>query len=181
MVGIPITISTPGLHTHVATDLPEYPFVNSFEHPSSGLAIRPSMVSQSTQTDIEDFDISPLLGKHSPAHSRPTSPSRSPAHQGWVKQIRTRLRSPHSQHQDSTATDPSSGLLLAPPESDPPKRPATPSADLYRGQPEASFGMTFETHENACMRKAKPDPCAFKYEDQKHHMMMDWLERRGTW
>lgn len=183
MAEIPITIVTPGLHTHKATDVPEYPFGNlSTESPVSVTNIRPGMTSHSTQTDIEDFEGPSFARRQSPIHSRSTSQTRKPAHhQSWAEQIRTRLASPHSHQDTHLATDAAGHPLLAPPGQETPKRPATPRADLYRGQEEASFGMTFDGAQNVHMRKAKPTPCAFKYEDQKHRMMMDWLERRGTY
>lgn len=77
------------------------------------------------------------------------------------------------------AVDQSGRNLLAPPAIETPQRPTTPAADLYRGQSEENFGMTFDDTDHAHFRKAaKPAACAFSYEDQKHKMMMNWLERR---
>lgn len=183
MVDIPITISTPGFHTHIATETSEYPFASTPPSPeeiSYIIPVQPSVISHATQTDIEDFGVQISPKRQSPVHSRAGSQSRKPAHQSWAEQIRVRLASPHSDHHTPLATDPAGHSLLAPPGSETPVRPATPRADLYKGQTEASFGMTFEAHDDAHMRKSKPIPCAFSYEDQKHRMMMDWLERRGT-
>lgn len=182
MAEIPITIVTPGLHIHKATEIAEYPFTDlTSESPVGVTAIRPSMISHATQTDIEDFEAPTFTKRQSPIHSRSTSQTRKPAHhQSWAEQIRTHLSSPHSHQQTPPATDAAGHPLLAPPGLEAEKRPATPRADLYRGQEEASFGMTFDGAQHVYTRKAKPTPCAFKYEDQKHRMMMDWLERRGT-
>jgi len=181
MTGIPITIITPGLHTHQAQEVPEYPFtISSSESPVPISLNQPNMISHSTQTDIEDFESSSFGRRQSPSHSRSTSQTRKPAHhQSWAEQIRTHLTNPHSNQQTPLATDAAGHPLLAPPGLDIPRRPATPRADLYKGQQEATFGMTFEGSQNVHMRRAKPTPCVFNHEDQKHRMMMDWLEKRG--
>lgn len=180
MAHIPITVSTPGLHTHPVKDLPEYPFANlPTESPIPVTHILPSMTSQSTQTDIEDFE-SKFGRRQSPNHSRSASQTRRPAHHPtWAEQIRTRLASPHSYQHAPPATDALGHPLLAPPGLETPIRPGTPSADLYKGQKEESFGMTFDNNQHVHMHRPKPVPCAFKYEDQKHRMMMDWLGKGG--
>lgn len=180
MVDIPIIVSTPGLHTHAASQPPEYPFGQCSSTRPSPLTIRPKVISHATQTDIED-DPPVSARRQSPINSRSSSRSRNPIHQAWTEPIHLRLSSPHSHHHHQGAVDLSGRPLLNAPGIETPKRPATPRADLYKGQAEENFGMTFERKEDIHMRKAKPTPCAFSYEDQKHRMTMDWLERRGTW
>ena len=82
----------------------------------------------------------------------------------------------HTSHaRDPTSTYPSSTSLEIP------QRPMTPRADLYHGQTSANFGMTFEKRSATGWRnESKPPSCANNYEDQKHRMMMKWLERRDT-
>jgi hypothetical protein len=68
--------------------------------------------------------------------------------------------------------------MLAP-SNEPVQRATTPAADLYKGQSESDFGMTFDHHTVPhLLRAAKPKACAYSYEDQKHRMLMDWVERR---
>ena len=191
MVDIPIIISTPGLHSHAAQVGLEYPFTgtptcdikgaNNPGLPLQGDATLPKMISHATQTDPEE-EQSPRtsLRGQSPDHSRSSSRSRkSPS---WAEQLLNRLSGNPAIHRPFTpvAVDASGRPLLAAPAIETPLRPTTPRADLYKGQSEANFGMTFEGAQKVHFRKGnKPTVCAHSYEDQKHRMMMDWLERRG--
>lgn len=188
MVEIPILVSTPGLHTLPAQE--EYYFTQTAASEDQTTNPRRSPVetpvavkvnvSHLRQTDAKDPSTKRATPPQmqSPAHSRSSSRTRSSKPRvSWAEQLRTRLSSPHSQT-PSVAVDPSGRALLAAPV-ETPQRPTTPAADLYRGQNEGNFGMTFDDTDHAHFRKAaKPTACAYSYEDRKHRMMMDWLERR---
>ena len=190
LVDIPIIISSPDLHSHIEKDAPEYPFTDSSASDAEGAgpgpplpkeAIAPKMISHATQTDPEDEQSSPhiSLRGQSPNHSRSSSHSRkSPS---WAEQLLNRLSGSQTNHRPTApvAVDASGRPLLAAPGNETPLRPTTPRADLYKGQSEANFGMTFEGAQKMHFRRVnKPAVCAHSYEDQKHRMMMDWLERR---
>ncbi|EXJ81119.1 hypothetical protein A1O3_07407 [Capronia epimyces CBS 606.96] len=191
MVEIPILVSTPGLQTVELDNAGEY-FQTQPQRTAGEQAGQPTtapavaeaateMVTQATQTAAEDEDSrrgSPK--KQSPSHSRSESRSggRSPTHHSWAESLRQRLASPHSRFHSPTAIDASGRTMLAPGK-DAVQRPTTPAADLYKGQSESNFGMTFE-HGSVphILRAARPKTCAYSYEDQKHRMLMDWVERR---
>ncbi|KIX02593.1 uncharacterized protein Z518_08534 [Rhinocladiella mackenziei CBS 650.93] len=182
-VDIPIIVSTPGLHCHAETGPSEYPFASTTgTHAENCTPLdpaRPTMISHATQTDPEEETSSRFSPKkQSPVHSRSPSNSRKP-HGSWAEQLLSRLSSPHSHH-GPVAVDAAGRPLLTAPGVETPKRPTTPRADLYKGQSDANFGMTFENSGDVHFRKAnKPTASPYSYEDQKHRMMMDWLERRA--
>ncbi|KIW67288.1 hypothetical protein PV04_06553 [Phialophora macrospora] len=132
------------------------------------------LVSEGTQTDLPDEK--PIICD-SPTYSHNDSPPARTPFGVWADHFHHHhLLGPHSCRQAIAAES-----LLAPPGADLPHRPMTPRADLYNGQTSANFGMTFggrpAPHWRSC---SKPATCPNTYEDQKHRMMMNWLERRGT-
>ncbi|KIW20010.1 hypothetical protein PV08_00585 [Exophiala spinifera] len=184
MVDVTITLSTPGLHTAPVDEAVEYPFEGESDTRTQQAAppetaTRSNMVCHTTQTDPLDDEMVTRV-KSSTGRSRSPSPSRKPrALKAWTEQIRNRLSSPQ-RHRVGPVTIDSTGIHLAPPTSESPLRPATPAADLYRGQEDGNFGMTFEQPDHPHLRKGrKPLFCHQNYEDHKHRMMMDWVERRG--
>ena len=190
MVDVTITVSTPGLHTVPVEEVQEFPFegenvakAQGVNHPpppttAAETATRSGMVCHATQTDSED---EMPLQKIKSVRSRSPSPPRKPRPlKAWTDQIRNRLASPHGRRAPVTV-DASGVPHLAPPMTESPLRPATPAADLYRGQADDSFGMTFEHPDHPHLRKGhKPPACPYNHEDHKHRMLMDWLERRGS-
>jgi len=59
-----------------------------------------------------------------------------------------------------------------------PGRPVTPRADLYKGEDESHFGMTFEHPDWPHFRRGpKPTASQFNYQDHKHRQMMEYLNR----
>jgi len=132
-----------------------------------------SMVSEGTQTDLPDIQVS----TDSPADSHADSSSPQSTSGGRTDQFRQQ----HLQKPPTSLGSVSADTLLAPPRADLPYRPMTPRADLYHGQTSENFGMTFETRPAPNWRRGnKPTSCASNYEDHKHRMMMTWLERRGS-
>ncbi|KAL6244444.1 hypothetical protein RBB50_008686 [Rhinocladiella similis] len=185
MTGVTITVSTPGLHTAPVEEGVEYPFEGERDTRTQQETYRPApvetatrsnMVCHTTQTDSLDDEM--VTRVKSSERSRSPSPSRKPRPlKGWTEQIRNRWSSP--QRRRGPVTVDSTGIHLAPPTSESPLRPATPAADLYRGQEDCNFGMTFEHPDHPHLRKGhKPLFCHQNYEDHKHRMMMDWIERR---
>jgi len=182
MFEIPIIISTPDCHPHngeqydeqehgllVSGSSPTEPHL-----PSRALHVNPittSMVSEGTQTDVPDE--TPNSDSHT--HSLTESPSSKSPFGGWTDHFHhLHISTPHQK------TVPAESLL-APPGLDLPHRPMTPRADLYQGQTSDNFGMTFGARPVPHWRNYnKPIPCPNTYEDQKHKMMMNWLERRGS-
>jgi hypothetical protein len=139
-----------------------------------GQPLTKSLVSEGTQTDLPDER---PVGKESPTHSHADSPAARTPFGAWADHFyHHHLLGPQATH---NSIPPES--LLAPPGSDLPHRPMTPGADLYGGQTSANFGMTFGgrpvPHWRSC---SKPASSPNNYEDQKHRMTMNWLERRGT-
>lgn len=207
---IPIVLRTPGLSTVTIADPEEYPFTSlgaSEPKPAPGPVasaardrLPPEIMNgntMSTCTDAtqtgEDEQFSKPVGtaRHhhqhrlrSPNHSRSPSPAgsrKTQSHANWASQIRSRLANSHAHRSPvPKAVDSSGRTMLAPPTSETPLRPSTPAADLYHGQSDQNFGMSFDSPKHAphIRRGSKPDTCAFSYEDQKHRMLMDWVERR---
>ncbi|EXJ90653.1 hypothetical protein A1O1_03757 [Capronia coronata CBS 617.96] len=194
MVEIPILVSTPGQHTVELAQPAEYPFAQSSQttgqqadqQPSvatnvfvAAEATSPAMVSDTTQTNPEEEGSRHTSPKRqSPAHSRSQSRART-SPRTWAEAIRQRLASPHSHFHSPVSVD-ASGRTLLSPGNEPVLRSTTPAADLYKGQDESNFGMTFDHHHsvNHFLKASKPQTCAYSYEDQKHRMLMDWVERR---
>lgn len=142
-----------------------------------------TLSSEGTQTDTDDgVSVRIQSPSHTPSHSRSNSRTRMRAPIAtWHDQLRTRLAAASGR---STGGPPAPGdrlAHLAAPAADPLNRPATPRADLYKGQSEANFGMTFEDSSSKPYprRCNKPTASPYNYEDKKHRMLMDWLERRG--
>ncbi|KAK7887682.1 hypothetical protein LTR67_009584 [Exophiala xenobiotica] len=196
MEDVTITVSTPGLHTAPVEEVQEYPFEGATVAKAHGLSSHPpppttaaetatisgmGMVCHATQTDSSEDEMPPLLKSTSPARSRSPSPARkSRPLKAWTEQIRNRLASPHGRRAPVTV-DASGVSHLAPPMNESPLRPATPAADLYRGQADDSFGITFEQPDHSHLRRGhKPPACPYSHEDHKHRMLMDWLERRAS-
>ncbi|KAL2415789.1 hypothetical protein ABEF95_012411 [Exophiala dermatitidis] len=190
MVEIPILVSTPSLqHTIEVENSGEYSFgsvasESTSQQPSLGTA-QPTpeeisshtMVSHSTQT----VDDEGTPKGQSPSHSQSESRTRTPTHHSWAEALRQRIANPHSRFHSPTAVDASGRTMLAP-GGDPIQRATTPAADLYKGQCEANFGMTFDHHSTPhphFLRAAKPHACPYSLEDQKHRMTMDWIDRRN--
>src|ERR1700742_1345573 len=115
------------------------------------------MISHATQTGPED-EQSPRISPRGQSrnHSRSTSRSReSLQHPFRAERLLNRLSGAQIHHHSPTpvAVDASGRPLLSAPGVETPKRPTTPRADLYKGQSEASFGMTFEGTQNVYFRK----------------------------
>ena len=171
---IPILISTPGHHTHPEPDASDYSFPHTTDHGSTSQLTTNHSVVPLTQKGADTINLPPP-----PFCSTIHAPK--PIHQSWIEQIlphKTNGGSHTQPYEHVTQSDPSH---LAVPEIESPRRPATPRADLYEGQSESCFGMTFDHDKGLHTRKSKPIPNAFSHEDQKHRMTMDWLERRGSW
>jgi hypothetical protein len=196
MEDVTITVSNPGLHTVPVEEVQEYPFEGANVAKAHGLSSHPpppttaaetattsgmGMVCHATQTDSSEDEMPPLLKSKSPARSRSPSPARkSRPLKAWTEQIRNRLASPHGRRAPVTV-DASGVSHLAPPMNESPLRPATPAADLYRGQADDNFGITFEQPDHSHLRRGhKPPACPYNHEDHKHRMLMDWLERRAS-
>ncbi|KAI1618786.1 hypothetical protein EDD37DRAFT_282195 [Exophiala viscosa] len=176
MVAIPILVSTPGLHTAPAQEAHEFPFLGGAN--SCPATSYYTMVSHATQTDSEDESPETLV----PVNSRTESPTRKRNHfSEWTQKIHNRLASPEGQRAP-VATESSGSSHLAPPASPGSLgRPSTPAADLYEGQSDEAFGMTFEHPQHPHFHKGqKPVASAHNYEDHKHRMLMDWVERRNS-
>ncbi|KAJ9633256.1 hypothetical protein H2204_007152 [Knufia peltigerae] len=197
MVDVTITVSTPGLHTapvgEEEEEAVEYPFEGERDTrtqptetyrpaPLEQPATRSNMVCHTTQTDsLLDDEMTMATATRTKSSERARSPSPSSRKprplKAWTEQIRNRLSSP--QRRRGPVTVDSTGIHLAPPPSESPLRPATPAADLYTGQEDGNFGMTFEHPDHPHLRKGhKPLFCHQNYEDHKHRMLMDWVERR---
>lgn len=185
MVAIPILVSTPGLHIAPAQEAHEFPFAGGADSspPTSysyveGHPTTYTMVSHSTQTDSEDEGPQTLV----PVNSRSESPAHKRNHlKEWTEQIHKRLASPERQRAP-VSTDSSGIAHLAPPASPGSLvRPSTPAADLYEGQSDGTFGMTFEHPQRVHFHKGhKPASRAYNHEDYKHRMLMEWVERRNS-
>lgn len=188
MVDIPIIVTTPQNQPLSGQDVPEQSPVSTVhvlrpnpQYPAQAGPAGSSMISHATQTDSE-AEVS--AQQHSPRTQSPeVSRSGSPRlfkHplSTWSEQLRYRLKNATSCHPPGPKAVDAGGqsLLSAPVES--PKRPCTPQADLYHGQSSATFGVTFESEEPHFRKGGKPAACAYSYEDQKHRMVMDWLERK---
>ncbi|EXJ58722.1 hypothetical protein A1O7_06151, partial [Cladophialophora yegresii CBS 114405] len=189
MYEIPIIVSTPDCHPvpeegnqqrhnsqgHSAVaSRPNVPEPNPTTSPEyhHGQPLTTSLVSEGTQTDPVD-EIS--VGSDSPTHSHADSPSTRTPFGAWTDRFYHQHILGHRPGNTTTAES-----LLAPPELDVPNRPMTPRADLYNGQTSANFGMTFGPRPAPRWRGcSKPMASPNSYEDQKHRMMMNWLERRG--
>ncbi|EXJ68144.1 uncharacterized protein A1O5_08759 [Cladophialophora psammophila CBS 110553] len=152
-----------------------------------------ALVSEGTQTETE-----PASGKEtettsprihspfcplSPARSHTNSPgpkSHFPPFPPW-RELRHRLYGPHATRPGPAANEAKVEGYLSPPETEPPQCPMTPQADLYHGQSPSTFGMQFERPAKTYWRRyTKPATCAQNYEDHKHRMLMEWLERRNS-
>lgn len=171
---IPIFVSTPGHHSHPVPETPDYSFPQAADHGSTAQVTTKHSVVPLTQQRENTINLPPP-----PCCSTIHAPK--PTHQSWIEQILPHKPNggPHKYpYEHTTKSDPSH---LAVPGIESPRRPATPRADLYQGQSEACFGMTFDHDKGLHTRKSKPTPNAFSREDQKHRMTMDWLERRGSW
>jgi len=93
----------------------------------------------------------------------------------------SRPRKTHSpekaRHPRASKSESSASRALFPPR-EPFNRPMTPRADLYKGEDESHFGMTFENSDRLHFRKGmKHTSCPFSYEDHKHRALMDWVNR----
>lgn len=184
MIDIPVIISTPDCQPLTDHDNdrhsegPEQAPSHALPTPSHHHPLPVLMVSEGTQTDPPD---SPTTS-HSPTrlHASPTSP-KSPF-TGWTEHLFNYYSGAHANHSPPAGAvggrPPES--LLAPPKFDSPRRPMTPRADLYSGQGSANFGMTFGRPAPNWRGTSKPTCSTNTYEDHKHRMMMNWLERRGT-
>jgi len=133
----------------------------------------PSMVSEGTQTTPPGE----RTGKDSPTQFHSGSSSPKSPFAAWTEHLRNRHATPYS-NRNAAATNIPPEALLAPPETDLPNRPMTPRADLYEGQIASNFGMTFGRPAPHWRRSNKPAACINNYEDHKHRMLMDWLERK---
>jgi hypothetical protein len=132
-----------------------------------------SMVSEGTQTDLPDIQVS--TDSPTDSHADSSSP------QSTFGERTDHFRQHHLQKPSTSLGNVPADSLLTPPQADLPLRPMTPQADLYHGQTSENFGMTFETRPATNWRNGnKPTSCDNKYEDHKHRIMMTWLERRGT-
>ncbi|RMJ20717.1 hypothetical protein PHISP_08413 [Aspergillus sp. HF37] len=149
------------------------------------------MVSEGTQTDQTD----PVAGHEtppaktyspfcplSPARSRSDSPGPKPHFPPFPpwRELRHRIYGPHPTHPGYAGNEATIEGHLSPPE-EPPKCPMTPQADLYQGQSPSTFGMQFDRPTKTYWRRyTKPATCAQNYEDHKHRMLMEWLNRRNS-
>jgi len=182
MVEIPITISSPDCYPplkrsggeqhhdkeqRLPGSVPEAPSVPTSPQVTS---IITSMISEGTQTDVPDSNDSTI-------HSHTDSLTPNSTLGEWTDHFHhPQISAPSPRHSNIPAYN-----LLSPPGSDLPHRPLTPRADLYHGQESANFGMTFGTRPTTHRGfSSRPAGCVNKYEDQKHRMVMNWLERRGT-
>jgi len=176
MVAIPILVSTPGLHTAPAQEAHELPFLGGAN--SSPAKSYYTMVSHATQTDSGDERPQTLV----PVDSRTESPTRKRNHfSEWTQKIHNRLASPERQNAPVSTGSSGTSHLAPPPSPGSLDRPSTPAADLYEGQSDEAFGMTFEHPQHPHFHKGqKPLASAHNYEDHKHQMLMDWVERRNS-
>lgn len=184
MIDIPIIIDAPDCQpltdydneTH--SDGPEQTLPHALPPPSHIHPLSTLMVSEGTQTDSPD---SPT-GSNSPTHHHASPPFPKSPFTGWTEHLFNYYSGSHSNHRPpvGAAGTITPGSLLAPPRTDAPHRPMTPRADLYSGQTSANFGMTFGKPAPNWRGSSKPTGSANNYEDHKHRMTMNWLERRGT-
>ncbi|OCT51715.1 hypothetical protein CLCR_09137 [Cladophialophora carrionii] len=193
MYEIPIIISTPDCHpvpegqrdmTASGSNGPEMhpsppPPASCLPGSHHGPALTTSLVSEGTQTDLPDetsiSDDSPTTQSHG------NSPFARTPFGAWTDRFYHHHISTHHPGNNNNNTTSPAESSLAPPETDLPNRPMTPRADLYNGQTSANFGMTFGPRPSPLRRGcSKPSTSPNSYEDQKHRMMMNWLERRGT-
>ncbi|KIX95673.1 uncharacterized protein Z520_08793 [Fonsecaea multimorphosa CBS 102226] len=149
------------------------------------------MVSEGTQTESPNptpgqeapfpktfsphYPLSPVRSHSESSGSKPHFPPFPP----W-RELRHRIYGPHQTHPGSAMNEAKVEDYLSPPE-EPPKCPMTPQADLYHGQSPSTFGMQFGRPNKTYMRAdTKPANSHQNYEDHKHRMLMEWLERRNS-
>ncbi|OAP60670.1 hypothetical protein AYL99_05672 [Fonsecaea erecta] len=205
MVEIPVIVTPPDCHPF--TNIPDNgdqpgilpgdpdfsPVAHEVKFTSPPMTAAPvpvvAMVSEGTQTESPNHTPGP---EASPVRTfspcNPLSPTRShsdskphfPPFPPW-RELRHRIYGPHPVHPGSAVVN--EGKVegyLSPPE-EPPKCPMTPQADLYDGQSPSTFGMQFDRPSKTYWRRnSKPATCAQNYEDHKHRMLMEWLERRNS-
>ena len=138
-----------------------------------------SMMSGETQTASTDDD----SGHHSPTHPHTNTTLPAPpfaARTEHIHNIHDAVSGSHLTCNLPTVKSELTGGFLAPPETDVPPRPMTPQADLYDGQTSAAFGMTFAKPVTHWRKSYRPATCPNSFEDHKHRMLIDWLDRRGS-
>lgn len=168
---MPIIISTPDRHPlQHKGDEEEHSVPASYSPPKS------YQVGSKTTSLISkvDTEVGTAMSK-SPTHFQTKSPSSESPFGDLTDHFE------HHNRSGPPTTTISAGSLLKSLAFDLPCRPMTPRTELYHGQEEKNFGMTFATRpapQWSCC--SKPTSCANTYEDQKHRMTMIWLERRGA-
>ncbi|OAL33451.1 hypothetical protein AYO20_07307 [Fonsecaea nubica] len=205
MVEIPVIVTPPDCnpltnspdneeqapHLHQEPDFS--PAIHEVKQITTSTVLRPvnatdTMVSEGTQTEspkqTPGQEVSPARAFSpgyplSPVRSHSESSGPKPHFPPW-RELRHHIYNPHPTHPGALYNEGKVEGHLSPP-SPPPKCPMTPQADLYDGQSPSNFGMQFDRPTIPHWRRnIKPATCAQNYEDHKHRMLMEWLNRRNS-
>lgn len=147
------------------------------ENTSNNHGSRPgitSKITEGTQTDSRGSDSGNGLPDCFPEHSK----SSKSAYRAWKEYLQEYNSDPCQDGQvPACKNEPVDGHLS--PYTIAPQRPLTPQADLYHGQRPSAFGMEFGEPLTCCAASRRPAPTRNSFEDHKHRMLMDWLERKN--